>query len=306
MEHPMTATFTTRPGATGLPFLALLAGGVAVGFSPIFVRLADVGPLASAFYRLALALPFLWLLQAMLPASRTQGREAAGGDHLLLIAAGAAFGLDMVCWHLSLFNTSVADATLIANTAPIMVAIAAAFLFGQRMTPLFMAGLALAVAGVASLALQKAGGPEPPNRLLGDAYAIGAAVSYAAYLLLVAHLRQRQGTRRIVMYSTAVSALMLLPLALLASPALWPASLYGWSILAGLALVSHVGGQLTLTYALAHLPAAFSSMTQLMQAAVAAIAAWAILAEPLTAMKLASATAILIGIVICRMSGTRL
>jgi len=42
-----------------LAFVALLVGGAAIGFSPIFVRLADVGPMQSAFWRVALAAPLL-------------------------------------------------------------------------------------------------------------------------------------------------------------------------------------------------------------------------------------------------------
>lgn len=42
-------------------FLALIAGGVAIGFAGIFMRLSDVSPVASAFWRMALAAPVLWL-----------------------------------------------------------------------------------------------------------------------------------------------------------------------------------------------------------------------------------------------------
>jgi drug/metabolite transporter (DMT)-like permease len=298
----MTAVEALAARHSSLAFAALIAGGVAVGFSPIFVRLADVGPLASGFYRLALSLPMLWLIARVAPDRRQT--EATGRDILLLVTTGLIFGADIVFWHLSLSFTSVADATLISNTSPIMVALGAFALFGERMKPLFVAGLGLAIAGVASLAVQKVGGSHPANRLLGDGLAIGAAISYAIYLLLVSHLRRRHGTQRIVFYTTAVSALVLLPLALLTSPTLLPASTYGWAVLIGLALISHVGGQSFMTYALAHLPAAFSSLTQLMQAAVAAIAAWALLGEALTVLKLASAACILIGIFLCRRSGS--
>ncbi len=40
-------------------FVALLAGAIAMGVSPAFVRHADVGPFASAFWRATLALPLL-------------------------------------------------------------------------------------------------------------------------------------------------------------------------------------------------------------------------------------------------------
>jgi drug/metabolite transporter (DMT)-like permease len=45
----------------GRAFLCLLAGGCCIAFAPIFVRLSDTGPVASAFWRVALAAPMLWL-----------------------------------------------------------------------------------------------------------------------------------------------------------------------------------------------------------------------------------------------------
>ncbi len=296
----MSAAETTKPTASGLPLLALLAGGIAVGFSPIFVRLSDLGPLASGFYRLALAIPVLWAFQLLAPEKKTRpSAETSASDRLLLILTGAIFGLDIIFWHSSLAYTTVADATLISNTAPILVATGAFFIFGERMKPLFVAGLALAIVGIVSLALQKSATVDPANRFLGNTFAFCAALSYASYLLLVAKLRRRFTTQKIVMYTTISSAFVLLPLAVLVSPTMWPMSIHGWLILLALSFISHIGGQAFMTYALAHLPASFSSLTQLTQAVVAAIAAWAILNEPLTAMKLASAMAILIGIFLC-------
>ncbi|MFT3986984.1 DMT family transporter [Aestuariivirga sp.] len=300
----MTAPSVTAPvKSSSLPFLALIAGGVAVGFSPIFVRLSDLSPIASGFYRLALAYPAVLLLARLYPDAPSGPLTAK--ERGLLIFTGLIFGLDIICWHLALAYTTVADATLISNTAPIMVALGAFLIFGQRMNPMFIMGLALAVAGVFSLAIQKAGSAAPIDRLTGDALAVGAAMSYATYLLLLSKLRRKHGTQRIMLYTTLVSAALLFPLALFTAPTMISGSLAGWGILLAMALVSHVGGQATMTYALAHLPAAYSSMTQLMQAAVAVVAAWAILGESLTLLKFVSAAVILIGILICRRAGSR-
>lgn len=295
----MTAITPAESEDTSLPFAALLVGGFAFGASPILVRLSDVSPLASGFFRLALAVPLLWLVGRFGP-QHERAAPMSPRDRRLLAVTGLIFGIDIIFWHLSLFYTSVADATLISNTSPIMVAIGAFFVFGETMSRRFIAGLALALLGVASLALQKVGGVEPVNRLLGDLLAIGAAASYAVYLLFVRNLRQRLGAQQLMIGSTAVSALVLLPAALLTSPVMLPSSAEGWLIVLGLAFLSQVSGQLLTAYALAHLPAVFSSITQFVMAAVAAIAAWAIFGEALTVMKLASAAAILIGIMLCR------
>lgn len=57
------AAAATLPGrsAAGGPLAALILGGIAVGLSPLFVRLSELGPVATAFHRVLWALPLLWL-----------------------------------------------------------------------------------------------------------------------------------------------------------------------------------------------------------------------------------------------------
>lgn len=298
---------TTIPARVSiLPLLALMGGGMAVGLSPILVRLSDVPPMVSGFYRLALALPLLFAIGLADPRSQpARPSSMTSQDLWLLIACGLTFGADIAFWHLALAYTSVADATLLANMAPIFVTITAFFLFGERISRGFGIGLALSLIGVASLALQKSAGAEPPDRLLGNLLAISAAVVYTIYMLIVARLRRRHSVQTVMVYSTAISALSLLPLALLTSPTLLPPTLFSLGVLVALAAVSHVGGQGLFAYALAHLPTSLSSMMQLMGTAVAALAAWAIFGEALTWFKLASAAAILIGIWICQRAARR-
>lgn len=298
----MAATDTTTTSrASTLAFLALLGGGVAVGFSPIFARLSDLAPLASGFYRLAFAIPAIWLAIKLTGDPLAAPAAILPGDRLRLILAGFAFAADIAFWHLAIAETTVLEATLLASTVPIMVTVASVLLFGEKLKPLFILGLALALAGVATLALQRTGADmTPPNRLLGGIYALLAALFFALYLLLIANVRRHSSTGTIMFYTTLVSALAMLPFAFTLAPTLLSGSINGWLILLSLALVSHVGGQGMMTFALAHLPTSFSSMMGLMQTAVAAVLAWLLFSEPLTLMMLASGAAILAGIWICR------
>lgn len=274
---------------------------MAIGFSPVLVRLSDLDPLASGFWRLGLSIPVLAAVALMTaPLARRGGVAFTRTDHLWALAAGLAYGVDIAFWHLALFYTSVTDATLIANLAPLIVTLTAIALFGERPGPIYLAGFALSIGGALSLVLQKSAGAPPVDRLLGDLLALGAAVTYAAYMMIAGHLRQRHSAQIIVFYTTAVSGALMLAVTLIAGDNLLPASLIGWAVILAIALVSHTGGQGLIIYALGHLPASFSSMTQFIQTAVAALAAWVLLSEPLTAMKVVSAAAILAGIVICR------
>src|SRR4051794_28578954 len=115
----MTASTLPYNRRTLFAFIALLLGAVAMGASPLFVRLADVGPYASAFWRCALALPFLAIWAAW-----EKGGLAASvrGIDRAVILSGVFFAGDLFFWHLSIMATTVANATFFATTAPIWVA----------------------------------------------------------------------------------------------------------------------------------------------------------------------------------------
>jgi drug/metabolite transporter (DMT)-like permease len=290
----MSTITMQRPGRAA--FLALLVGAAAIGGSPIFVRLSEVGPMATGFWRVALALlPFLLISQATEDAD---ARPAGLRDHLLLLLPGAFLAGDLAFWHLSLHMTSVANATLFANVAPVFVTLGSWLLFRTRITRVFLAGLALALVGVVTVM----GGPGAVGggHLAGDATALVAAAFYAFYMLALGRLRARFSTQRIMVWTTFSASLCMLPLALVAETGIVPATAYGWAMLVGLALISHVGGQGLIAYALAYLPAAFSSLTLLLQPVVAALLAWLLLGEPLGSAQAAGGAIVLAGILVAR------
>ena len=278
-----------------LAFVALLTGAVGIAFAPVFVRLSEVGPSATAFYRLLLALPVLWLWRIY---ERTRPgatpHPASSKENLQLAVAGLLFAGDLALWHWSIKLTSVANATLFANFAPIFVTLGARLLFGERIGPSFIAALALALAGavmVVGVSLRLTA-----EHVLGDALAVGAAVFYGGYMLCVKHLRRSFSTATILAWSGLASVAGLLLAALLSRESLLPADSRGWLVLIALALVSQVAGQGLIAYAFAHLPVSFSSLSLLLQPAVAALLAWFILHESLRPLQIVGGCVILGGI----------
>jgi drug/metabolite transporter (DMT)-like permease len=75
-----------------------------------------------------------------------------------------------------------------------------------------------------------------------------------------------------------------------------PRTVLGWAFLLGLALVSHAAGQGLIAHALAHLPAAFSSVSLLFQPVMAAAFAWILLSEAPVPLQIAGACVVLAGI----------
>lgn len=276
-------------------FAVLLAGATAIAFAPIFVRLSELDPVTTAFYRVFFAVPALWIWTAMPARSRGKKREPAGfRDYARLSLAGVFFAGDLGFWHWSITLTSVANATLLANFAPVFVALGGFLLFKERFTKLFLIGMALALLGAVilmgdSLTLD-------PRYIHGDGLGIVTALFYGSYILTVGHLRADFSTARIMVWSSAVAAILLFPVSLAFGTGLVAATAFGWMVLVGLALLSHAGGQGMIAFALAHLPASFTSVGLLLQPVVAALLAWVILSEPVGAVQAAGAAVILAGI----------
>ena len=103
------------------------------------------------------------------------------------------------------------------------------------------------------------------------ALALAAAVFYGSYMLCVKHLRRSFSTATILAWSGLASVVGLLLVALISRESVQPADGRGWLVLVALALVSQVAGQGLIAYAFAHLSASFSSLSLLLQPAVAAL-----------------------------------
>ncbi|MGE4247001.1 MAG: DMT family transporter, partial [Parvibaculaceae bacterium] len=201
-------------------------------------------------------------------------------------------------WHIALHKTSVANATLISNLAPIFVTLFNWLLLDQRISKPFLLGLCITTLGTLSLV----GGPSALDKghIEGDGVALLAGLAYAGYILLVGWVRQSFSTNSVMIWSTGSAALFTLPVALMFEGSLFPLTMAGWLTVVGLAWVSHVGGQGCIAFALAALPTSFSSLTLLIQPVVAGILAWMFLGEALTAYQFVGGMMVLTGILIAR------
>src|SRR5262245_17576195 len=125
----------TPPGtadALALPLAALSAGALAMGISPIFVRLADVGPFASAFWRVGAALPVLWAWAAAETWRNGESPAAVFRLDRPILLAGLTFAADLFFWHLAILNTTVANATFLATMAPVWVVLGSGMFIAER------------------------------------------------------------------------------------------------------------------------------------------------------------------------------
>jgi len=281
-----------------LPLVAIFAGSACFALTPVFVKFADVGPIAAGFWRMVIALPIVWtwfqIEKRRRPDRPIHARSPR--DTIWLVASAVAITVDLSLWHSSFLYTSVANAALLGSLHPIVVAIGAWLLFHEKITGMFMVGLVIAIVG--SIVLARAGASEFSSIAYGDILAILSTFGFSAYALTLKRLRQTLSTATIMLWTLTLAPLMLLPIAAIVGETLVPQSLHGWGVVIGFALIGNVAGQSMMTYAFAHLPASFSSVTLLIVPVLAALLAWVLFQEALSMLQAVAGIAVLGGIVV--------
>ena len=302
MQAPESVTQTLSSARLALP--ALVVGAICIALSPILVRMSEVGPVVTAFYRVTLALPVM-LVWMLLEKRRVvaEDRHIIGGSPLWLLLPGVFFAGDLGFWHWSIQLTTIANATLLCNLAPIYVTLVSALVFHERFNRRFIMALVLAIVGAGVLMSSSTafGG----QYLQGDILGLITAVFYAAYLLTVGRLRTRYTTATIMFWSSLMASIVLLLVSVFTGVFDVPSTPRAWILLVVLALVSHLGGQGLIAYALAHLSTAFSSLSLLIQPVVSALLAWILFHEALGPIQMLGGIVVLSAIYLARKASSR-
>lgn len=259
---------------TTLVLLALLFGNLALAFGPWMVRSADVGPSASAFWRMALAVPFLFLIARGTRQRLILPRKAL---YWTMAVSGAFFALDLAAWHIGLLQTKLANATLFANAASLLFPVWGFIL--ARAVPSRLEGLAfaLAVAGTALLLGRSA--ELSSQTLIGDLLCLAAGVFYTAYLIAIMQAREELDNWVLLAWSTLATAPLLLLIALGLGEQIIPQN---WTPVILLAIISQLIGQGLMVYVLGKVSPLLFGLALLTQPIVSALVGWLEYDEVLT------------------------
>lgn len=265
-----------------------------MAMSPIFVRFAEVGPFSSAFWRVGGALPLLLAWSLLEARRRGLPLSSVFAIDVAILIAGLLFTGDLLFWHLAILGTSVANATFLATLAPVWVVLGSGFFLGEKVERNVLAGLGFCLLGAAFLIGTT--WRVSPQHLFGDLCGLATSVFFGAYFIAVRAARRRSSAARITFFSSLITAVVLLAVALAVEPRILPTGIEGASALAALAIVSHAGGQGLLAFALGHLPAAFSALVIFLEAIAAALFGWLFVSEPISLAQGIGGILILIGI----------
>lgn len=281
-----------QSSASPLAFAALVAGNVAIAFGPLLVRYADSGPIATGFWRLALAVPFLALMgwRAGFRLSTTSG-SIIGWTAL----AGLFFGIDIIAWHIGIFQTKLGNATLFANCASLLLVIYGVFVARKLPGKWQMLAVILAFVGAALLISQSL--ELSPKNFAGDLLSLGAGLAYTVYLVLMIRVRDTTESWSALAMASVVAAVVLLPAAMVAGEQILPTV---WWPLILLAFSSQFFGQGCLTYALPHFSPLVIGLALLLQPALSAAAGWIAFGEMLSALDIFGGLMVMAALVLVR------
>ena len=282
-----------------LALLYLIFGVITIGFAPVLVRLSQVGPISTGFWRVAIAFPILTLLSMRQGSTLPNDEEIpAFKDYLWVLFSGILFGGDLATWHLSIHFTSIANSTLLANVSPVIIALWGWLVLGKTQKKKLIIGLLLAIFGIAILIHPSLHMNQ--NTRIGDSLALITAFFYAGYLLVLNRARRKFTTFSSMALSTFASMLTLLLITLISGEAFIPTTETAWLVLIALALFAHILGQGLIAYALPYLSVTFSSTALLIQPMVAAMAGWFFFSEHLGAIQIIGIFIALIGIFLAK------
>jgi drug/metabolite transporter (DMT)-like permease len=285
----------------GRPTGAALTGAVAIAFSGILYRFAEVSPETGAFFRCLYALPALWLLarweDARLGPRPTRPRALAW-------LAGVFLGVDLIFWHHSIEAVGAGLATVLANTQVVLVGVVAWLVLRERPARTSLAAIPVAMSGIVLISGVLEEGAYGANPPLGALFGVAAGLAYTGFLLALRtgsrDLRRVAGPLYDATLATAFVTLVL-GLALGGLRFDEPLGAHVWLVL--LALSSQVGGWLLITISLPRLPAVVTSILLTLQPVGSVLFAAALLSERPSLLQLGGTAMILAGLVIASLGG---
>jgi drug/metabolite transporter (DMT)-like permease len=259
------------------------------------VRLADSGPIAAGFWRLALAMPLLVLFASREP------RPAVPISRKLLLtiaAGGVFFALDLSSWHVGIGYTRLGNAALFGNSGSLILMVWGFIAWRRLPKAREWLGILAALGGAAILLGRSF--EVSAQTLIGDLFCLLAGLLYAGYLLILQDARRGLTSWRLLSWSSAAGVPVLLAVALLHGEPVWPH--YWWPLVA-LALSSQIVGQGMLVYSLRHFSPLAIGLALLTQPAIAALAGWLAFGERLGLIDVIGMGLLAAALVIARVAG---
>jgi drug/metabolite transporter (DMT)-like permease len=270
----------------------LIISNLLLAFGPWLVRMADTGPIAAGFWRIALAIPVLFVLAKLL---KDPVRMPPRGLMWVLIAAGFIFAADLISWHLGIRMTKLANSNLLGNSTSFLLPLWV--FFSTRTLPNRQQGLALALAGAGTAIMMGRSFELSASNLVGDILCFMAGAFYTLFLVMMTRVRDQIAPLPMLTIISVTSAPFFFLAAFAAGEDIWP---HNWGPLILLAMGSQVIGQVLLLRTINHVSALLFGLLLLSQPIIGTTIGWLAYGEVLTTADWIGAALIALALLLVR------
>lgn len=310
MQYPtqrLEASTGKLPAITTI--VSLCVAVLSIASAAILIKLSEqeINPYATAFNR-------FWITTAILAAW-----NGAGGlyqrwqqDEYTVVSSsrftlpsnvvavgqlglvGLFLAADLMLWAWSLTQTSVANATLLANLTPVFSCLGGWLFLRKRFDRRFVMGMVVAIAAIFLIGFDDC--QIALGKFAGDGAALVAALSFSIYLAILEKIQTKLNTSTVLFWSSASATIVSLPVVLLTGGHLFPSTPQGWLAVILLAVICQILGQGMLVHSLNQLSAEFVALFLLLEPILAGVGAWILFSEQLSVLNLIAFAIALIGI----------
>lgn len=246
-------------------------------FASVLIRYSETGPIASGAYRLILAIPVLAVINFI---NKKPSPKKRLNKKILFSAlfAGIFYALDLAVYNIAVLNTSLAEANLLTNMVPFVIAPISIIFFNEKIPLKFLTTVVLAIIGLTLII--KANGLDK-SRLEGDWLALLSAVFYALFLTNIKNAAQHYSVNRAMIITCLSGGIILMLISIAKHEAILPSNWHGWLIIIGMALCGQICGQTLLAYSIKFLPLQLATIFLLLSPVFAAAYAFILFNERL-------------------------
>jgi drug/metabolite transporter (DMT)-like permease len=285
LDRKLTRRAALGPRAMGLGWMGVSL--VAFAANVLLLRyaggLAAADPWGALFFRGAVGLVVTWVLFG--PRGRLNWRGVF--RERLLVSRGLLGAAGTASFYLTIPALGAGLSTLLGNTYVVFAPLMAVAVLGERLRGAQVAGIALAVGGLALLTGARAAGGDLPMMALG----LGGAVAAAATVVVIRRLTERESSGTIFLAQCVYGMALALPLAW---PRLGGLDAFGSGVLAAGAVAAALG-QLAMTEGFRRLSVTTGSATQLLLPVLTTLGGMWLFQEPLELLHLAGGVLVLGG-----------
>ncbi|MCP4923787.1 MAG: DMT family transporter [bacterium] len=283
-----------------IAILMACAGSITVGFSPIFVRISDLGPMTTGFYRMLCALPLLygWMALEKKAARKKPEPKMSSKNYIAIGFAGFFSSITLALWNWSIDYTAVINSSLFNNTAAFFVPLFSYIAFREIPSRALLFGILLGLLGCSLLVSESF--TLGWGQLYGDFAALISGATLAIHIIFIKRLRSRLQAGTLMFWVCFFTLPFIGAIALVSGESFWPLTRLDVLSIFGQSLIVHVLGRGLLAYAMGELPVSYGALIMLLTPATAALLGWGIFGETLSVIKIAGVSLVLISIMAVR------